>query len=195
MVWQEAWKGLGMHGNSSRAVLFKDVPVPAANLLGSPGDQTWYVFEVVAPYFLMAMAGTYLGIAQAALDVSIEHLRGRRYAHSGASLAQEPVLQHRIAEMWMEVQKAREFIFNAAYLGDSGSAKSLPHILACKAEAGDTAVRIANEALTLCGGWAYRENNLPARLLRDARASHVMAPTTDILKQWAGRALLGLPLL
>ena len=195
VAWQDEWRGMGMHGNSSRAVRFERVHVPADNLLGSEGDQTWYVFEVVAPYFLMAMAGTYLGIAQAAVDATIQHLKTRRYSHSGESLGDVPVLQHRLAEMWADVQKARGLIYGAARLGDLGDPQSLPHILVCKAEAGDAAVRVTNEALTLCGGAAYREDGLLSRLLRDARASHVMAPTTDLLKQWAGRALLGLPLL
>ena len=56
-------------------------------------------------------------------------------------------------------------------------------LLACKADAGDTAVQVTNEAMTLCGGIAYRDNSKLARMLRDARASHVMAPTTDILKR------------
>ncbi|SNS42458.1 Acyl-CoA dehydrogenase, C-terminal domain [Granulicella rosea] len=64
-----------------------------------------------------------------------------------------------------------------------------------KAVAGEAAVDVANEAMTLCGGRGYRENGKLARLLRDARASHVMAPTTNLLKLWAGKALLGLPLL
>ncbi len=54
---------------------------------------------------------------------------------------------------------------------------------------------MTNEAMTLCGGVAYRENSLLQRALRDARAAHVMSPTTDILRNWAGRSLLGLPLL
>jgi alkylation response protein AidB-like acyl-CoA dehydrogenase len=56
-------------------------------------------------------------------------------------------------------------------------------------------VQVTNEAMTLAGGIAYRENSRLARLLRDARASHVMSPTTDMLKTWTGRSLLGLPIL
>ena len=67
--------------------------------------------------------------------------------------------------------------------------------MACKADAADTAVYLTNEAMTLCGGMAYRENSRVAQLLRDARAGHVMAPTTDVLKVWLGRALLGMPIL
>jgi alkylation response protein AidB-like acyl-CoA dehydrogenase len=54
---------------------------------------------------------------------------------------------------------------------------------------------LANEAMTICGGSAYRENSRVSQMLRDARASHVMSPTTDLLKLWTGRSLLGLPLL
>jgi alkylation response protein AidB-like acyl-CoA dehydrogenase len=49
--------------------------------------------------------------------------------------------------------------------------------------------------MTLCGGMAFRDNSRVAQMLRDARAGHVMAPTTDLLKLWLGRSLLGVPLL
>ena len=193
--WLAPWDGFGMRGNSSRGMRLDDAPVPAANLLGEDGDQVWYVFEVVAPYFLMAMAGTYLGIAQAALDAADEHLRNRRYAHSGAALRDVEVLQARYAGMWIAVAKTRALIYEAAARGDAGDPHALPFILACKADAGDTAVELANDAMTICGGAAYRDNSRVAQILRDARASHVMSPTTDLLKLWTGRSLLGLPLL
>jgi len=172
-----------------------DVRVPAMRLLGREGDQTWYVYEVVAPYFLTAMAGTYLGVAQAALELTLQHLRERRYEHSGQSLANVEVLQHRVGQMWTQVEKSRLLLFHAARTGDLGQADALTAILASKADAATTAVDVVNEAMTLGGGMAYRENGLLARLLRDARASHVMSPTTDMLTLWTGRSALGLPLL
>ena len=195
LEWLVPWDGFGMRGNSSRGVTFTDAQVPAANLLGEDGDEVWYVFEVVAPYFLMAMAGTYLGVAQSALDAAGAQLRQRRYAHSGASLREVESLQTRYAEMWIAVEKTRALVFEAARRGDAGEADALPFILACKADAGDTAVHLANEAMTICGGAAYRDNSRVAQILRDARASHVMSPTTDLLKLWTGRSLLGMPLL
>ncbi|MFN2643992.1 MAG: acyl-CoA dehydrogenase family protein [Burkholderiales bacterium] len=195
LAWQAPWAGFGMRGNSSRAVELSDARVPRANLLGEEGDQVWYVFEVVAPYFLMAMAGTYLGIAVAAVQAVGEHLRTRRHATSGQALRHVELLQHRYADMWMETEKTRALIYAAGHLGDIGDPSALPYILSCKVQAAETAVRVTNEAMTLAGGIAYRENSLLARLLRDARAGHVMAPTTDMLKTWTGRALLGLPIL
>lgn len=195
LTWLAPWNGFGMRGNSSRGLRLAEAPVPVANLLGTEGDQVWYVFEVVAPYFLMAMAGTYLGIAQAAVDLAGEHLRHRRHSHSGGTLGELETMQTRYAAMWVALQKTRALVAEAAQRGDAGDPEALPFILACKADAGETAVALANDAMTICGGAAYRDNSRVAQLLRDARASHVMSPTTDMLRIWTGRALLGMPLL
>lgn len=195
ITWMDGWAGLGMRSNDSRTLRLEGVPIPAGNLLGEVGDQLWYVFEVVAPYFLMAMAGTYLGVAQAAVDEARLHVGTRRYAHSGELLGAAPVVSHRLGEMWLQLEATRRLVYAAAAGGDTGAPDALPAVLAAKAAAGDAAVHLANEAMTLCGGAAYRDNSRVARLLRDARASHVMAPTTDLLKTWVGRALLNMPLL
>lgn len=192
--WGPAWNGFGMRGNSSRSMTLDSARLSAQHLLGAEGDQVWYVFEVVAPFFLAAMAGTYVGIAQAALELTLQHLRARRFSHSGQSLADIEVLQHRVGQIWTAVEKTRLLVCHAAQLGDSASPEALTAILASKADAGNTAVLVCNEAMTLCGGMAYRENGVLARLLRDARASHVMSPTTDLLTTWTGRSALGLPL-
>lgn len=193
--WLDPWDGFGMRGNSSRGLRLTDTHVPAANLLGQEGDEVWYVFEVVAPYFLIAMAGTYLGVAQAACDETIRHLKSRTHATSGETLASLDNVQVSVAQMWARVQRTRIFIYQAAKMADAGEPGALPLLFTAKAEAADTAVWVTNEAMTLCGGIAYRENSKLSRLLRDARASHVMSPTTGLLRLWAGRSLLGQPLL
>ena len=195
LTWLDQWSGFGMRANDSRTMSLERVAIPAENLLGEVGDQLWYLFEVVTPYFLMAMAGTYLGAAQAAFDEAREHVGTRRYAHSGELLGAAPVVSHRLGEMWMQLEATRGLVYEAARRGDAGTDDALSAILACKAAASDAAVALANEAMTLGGGAAYRDNSRMARILRDARASHVMTPTTDILKTWLGRALLNLPLL
>lgn len=194
-VWGEPWKGFGMRGNAARSLKLDGARVNARNLLGAEGDQTWYMFEIVVPYFIMAMAGTYLGIAQAALDEAIGHVRTRRFAHSGEVLADAPLVQEKVARLWADVEKCRCFIYQAARLGDAGDVRALPAILSAKAEMDEIAVRLTNEAMSLGGGIEYRENGKMARLLRDARASQVMSPTTDLLRLWTGRTLLGLPIL
>jgi alkylation response protein AidB-like acyl-CoA dehydrogenase len=78
---------------------------------------------------------------------------------------------------------------------DGRDPRALPALFSAKAEAAVSAVEVANEAMTLMGGVAYRDSARIQRLLRDARAAHVMSPTTDMLRTWTGRALLGQALL
>lgn len=195
ITWGEPWLGFGMRGNCSRAMDLRAVPVPRADLLGREGDQTWYVFEIVTPNFLMAMAGTYLGVADAAVAVVRDHMRQRVYSHDGASVGQQVVPQHRLGQLWAELEKTRQFAYFAAAQADAGAEDSLPLLCSAKAEVAECVVRLTNEAMTLMGGTGYHASSRLGRLLRDARAAHVMSPTTDLLRTWTGRALLGQPLL
>jgi alkylation response protein AidB-like acyl-CoA dehydrogenase len=195
LSWQAPWDGWGMRGNSARSAALRDVAVPRADLLGSEGDEIWYIFHVVAPYFLMAMTGTYLGVAQAALDEAREHLGGRSYAHTGSPLAHQPVLQHRLGALWAQVQRTRSLARDAARMGDEGHPEALPALCSAKAEVAETVDRVTADAMTLLGGRGYAEGSRIHRHYRDARAAHVMAPTTDMLRTWTGRFVLGLPIL
>ena len=195
LEWRELWQGYGMRGNSSRAVVLNDVRVPKSNLLGAEGDQIWYVFEVVAPYFLIAMAGVYLGIARAALQLAVDHLRTRAHSHTGETLSEVPVLWHQIAEAWTEVEATRQLVRNAAREADAGAADAALALFASKARVAQTVTSVTETAMMLMGGRGYAENSRITQLHRDARAAHVMAPTTHLLQTWLGRSLLGLPLL
>lgn len=189
------WMGVGMRGNASRSIELDRVHVPREALLGEEGDQMWYVFKVVGPYFLLAMAGAYLGVATASLRLAIEHLSQRSYSHNASSPARSPVVQHKLGSLHAEIERTRRLVYHAATIGDSGSPDALPAIFAAKAEVGDCVVHVTNEVMTLLGGMGYRQAGRPERLLRDARAAHVMAPTTDLLRIWTGRMLLRHPLL
>jgi alkylation response protein AidB-like acyl-CoA dehydrogenase len=191
--WLAPWHGLGMRGNSSRGVRLSSTRIPAANLLGQTGDEIWYVFEVIAPYFLVAMSGTYLGIAQAALDIATGHLRDRHYTHTGEALAEMPLLQHQLADIWMRVERSRQLVYHAARLGDAGDPQAPQALMASKVDIAEMAVSVTNDAMTLTGGRSYEANGTLSQLLRDARAAHVMSPTTGLLRGWLGRSLLGLP--
>lgn len=193
--WGADWDGLGMRGNSSRTMELQGVRVPRSNLLGKEGDQIWYIFNVVLPYFMMAMAGTFLGVATTALDEARRHLIRRYHTHTGSNLAQTSVLQHRLGTLWAMLERTRRLTYHAAASFDAGGPDALIAVMAAKVEVADCVVSVVNEAMTLCGGIGYRNGSRLHRLLRDARAAHLMSPTTDILRVWIGRALLGQPLL
>jgi isovaleryl-CoA dehydrogenase len=193
LEWLQDWEGFGMRGNSSRGVRLERVGIPRENLLGSEGDQIWYVFEVVAPYFVIAMSGVYLGIAQAALDHAVAHLKTRSHEHTGETLSEVPVLAHQVADMWTSVQRTRQLVHHAARLGDEGAPETALVLFAAKADVAETVTAVTQQAMMLSGGRGYGKNSTIARLMRDAQASHVMAPTTQLLKTWLGRSLLDLP--
>lgn len=195
LKWGKEWKGIGMRGNSSRTVELDNIKLPREGLLGDEGDQIWYVFHVVGPYFITAMSGTYLGIAAAALEETRQHLMHRRHSHSGGTLSETSVLQHRVGCLWGALERARQLLYHAARAGDDTGSDALPLLCLAKAEVADSAVEIVNECLTLCGGIAYADGSKSAKHLRDVRAAHVMSPTTELLRIWAGRALLDLPIL
>ncbi len=193
--WGEKWDGLGMRGNSSRIMELKNVMIPRNNLLGKEGDQIWYIFNVVTPYFLIAMAGTFLGVASSALEVAKKHLTRRYHTHTGSSLAQANVLQHRLGTLWAMLERTRQLTYHAATSFDHGEPDAMVALMAAKVEVADCVVNLVNEVMTLTGGISYRNGSKLDRSLRDARAAHLMSPTTEILRVWIGRAVLGLALL
>ena len=193
--WGEPWNGLGMRGNASRSLNLHNVHVPRRDLLGKEGDQIWYIFNVVCPYFLVAMAGTYLGITASALEEVRRYLVKRHHTHIGLTLAHAPVLQHRLGQLWGMAEKTRRLIYYAASSFDADEPDALIALMSAKAEVAECVVDVVNEAMTMVGGIAYRDGSKLHRFLRDARAAHLMSPTTDILRIWIGRALLGQPLL
>lgn len=193
--WGEPWAGWGMRGNSAISMTLEDVELPASNLLGREGDEVWYVFHVIAPHFIAAMSGTYLGIAAAALDEALAHVGSRSHSHTASPLASNSILQHKLGELWGQVERTRALIHTATQKVDTGAPDALPAIFTAKAEVAECADEVCAAAMTLLGGRGYAGESRIQRLYRDARAAHVMAPTTELLRLWTARALLGVPLL
>lgn len=195
ITWGPPWDGLGLRGNSSRAMKLSGVRVERANLLGKEGDQNWYIFNVITPFFLIAIAATYLGVAESAFEEARRHLSRRHHTHTGASLGQNSVLQHRLGTLWSMLERTRRLIYSAAESFDAGDPDALTSVMASKVEVADCVVGMINEVMTLMGGIGYSEKSKLHRLMRDARAVHLMSPTSEILRLWMGRAVLGVPLL
>lgn len=89
---------------------------------------------------------------------------------------------------------------SAALLGDTlaamaaGRADTMLRVLELKAAAAESALEVTDLAMRVCGGAAFRKEAGIERLFRDARAANVMAPTSDVLYDFIGKAICGLPL-
>jgi isovaleryl-CoA dehydrogenase len=188
-----SWDGIGLAGNSSIVTVFEDVAVPESSRLGNPGDGQELVFQVVAPTFLAGLAAVNVGIAQAALDVSIEHAKTRRYA-SGQKLAEVPVIQSYLAAMAIATESARQLVLTAASAADGAEPEALPLLIEAKIGATEAAQKVTSTAMQVGGGLAYSRSLPLERHWRDARAGSVMAPTNEVLAEWLGKVLTGLSL-
>jgi alkylation response protein AidB-like acyl-CoA dehydrogenase len=189
-----SWDGLGMAGNSSVRMVLDNVAVPLANAIGGEGAGADLVFGVVAPTFLIGVAAVNVGIAQAALDAAIRHATTRTYPPDGKSLATIQAIQFYLAEMKIATDAARALVQRAAELADAADPGALPAVIEAKIAASDAVIAVTNQAMQVGGGQGYSRGMSLERHLRDARASAVMAPTTEVLKEWLGKILCGLPL-
>jgi isovaleryl-CoA dehydrogenase len=187
------WDGIGMAGNSSVSMVLAGVAVTTSDLLGKEGDGMDLVFTVVAPTFLVGLAAVNTGIAQAALDAAVAHAKGRTY-ENGSKLAEIPNIQSQLAEMSIQVESARQLVAEAARAASAGESTALPLVMQAKIAATEAAAGVSGRAMQVGGGIAYSRQLPIERHWRDARAGAVMAPTNEVLKEWLGKILAGLPL-
>jgi alkylation response protein AidB-like acyl-CoA dehydrogenase len=189
------FEGLGLAGNASAPLHFKQALIPRENRLGEEKTGFATMLEVVLPHFQIGCAAVSMGIASAALERTIEHVASRKYQHLNQSpLAQIPRVQFLVAEMTIELRSTRAYLYETVRKAMAGDADAMLDVLSVKAKAAEASLAIASRAMTLGGGAAFGRRGGMERLFRDAQASAVMAPATDVLKDFVGKAALGLPL-
>jgi alkylation response protein AidB-like acyl-CoA dehydrogenase len=189
-----AFDGLGMRGNASSPVAYRGVRVGAGRRLGEPGSGFGLMLSATLPWFVLCGAATCVGIASAAIEAGTEHISGARFQHLGSSLAEIPGVRARLAEAKIRHLQARALLYQVARQVERGAPEAQLGILALKAAAAEMAIDVTDEVMRACGGAAFSKHLGIERNFRDARASSVMAPTTDVMRDLIGRALTGLEL-
>ena len=186
--------GLGMRGNASSPVAYRGVSVESDRRLGAPGSGFGLMLSATLPWFVLCGAATSVGIAASAIDAGSAHISGARMEHLGSSLAAIPGVRARLAEAKIRYLQARALLYEVARQVEAGAPEAQLGILALKAAAAEMAIDVTDEMMRACGGAAFSKHLGIERSFRDARASSVMAPTTDVLRDFIGRALTGLDL-
>jgi len=187
--------GMGLRGNASSPVTAEGVTVPAESQLGTDGEGLEVALGLVLPWFLLLNASFSLGLMEAVVQTTIGHLTAARFEQADVNLAQQPVPRAALARMRMTADAARALRDDTLTALDTGRDDAQLRVLEVKAVAAETAIEVTEQAMRLCGGAAFRKEVGIERRFRDARAARVMAPTTDALEDFVGRALCGLPLL
>jgi alkylation response protein AidB-like acyl-CoA dehydrogenase len=185
--------GLGLRGNDSVPVAAEGATLPGSAMLGDDGQGLSIMLEVVLPIFNLLSAASSVGMMEAAVARTAAHAAGTKYEHSGAALAELPTVRAYIARMRVATDMARCLWLDTAAAIEEGRADAMLRVLESKAAAGEAAGEVLDLAMRVCGGAAFRREVGVERVFRDARAANVMAPTTDQLYDFLGKAVCGLP--
>jgi alkylation response protein AidB-like acyl-CoA dehydrogenase len=149
---------------------------------------------VVLPWFQVLNAAVSIGIADAAVQKTAAHAGKARYEHLNQTLADQPINRHHIARMRIQTDLAKALLLDTLDAIETSRPDTMLRVLEVKAAASEAVVAVTDLAMRVCGGAAFRKEVGVERNFRDARASTVMAPTTDALYDFVGKAVCGLPL-
>jgi isovaleryl-CoA dehydrogenase len=190
-----AFDGLGLRGNASAPMTADGLRVPRSAMLGADGGGLDLALAAVLPVFLICSAAMSAGLLRRIAAETAAHLQQTQLKHLGQSLAQQVQPRAQLARLHIEADRTWALIGDALTAVEQGRPDAQLLVLEVKAAAGEAAADAADLALRACGGAAFRKESVVERLFRDSRAARVMAPTTDALHDFIGRALCGLPLL
>ncbi|HLV57457.1 MAG TPA: acyl-CoA dehydrogenase family protein [Natronosporangium sp.] len=178
---------LGLRGQATAQLTLDAVEVPDSARLGEPGEGFAIAMAALAKGRMSLAAGC-VGIIQGCLDAALRYATQRR--QFGRPIASFQLVQELIADIAVEVEAARMLTWRAADLVDRGEPFDTAASIA-KLYASEAAVRAANSALQVFGGYGYVDEYPVGKYLRDARVTTVYEGTSQIQKLIIGRALTG----
>jgi alkylation response protein AidB-like acyl-CoA dehydrogenase len=189
------WDGLGMRANASAPMILEDCEVAPGLQLTDDGAGFKAMLEVVLPLFNLGTSAVALGLCRAAVAGTAAHLNGARFEHMGQTLGESlPTLRAQLATMQIDTDGLAARIDDLVDHLERPRDTTMLRVLESKAAAGDVAIAVTSAAMRVCGGAAFSKHLAIERLFRDAHAGAVMAPTGDVLREFIGKAILGIPL-
>lgn len=190
-----SWDGLGMRANASAPMELDDCEVPSNFQLTDDGAGFPAMLNVVLPLFNLGSAAVSLGLCRAAVAGTASHLKSAKFEHLGQSLGESlPTLRAQLAAIQIDTDGLSARIDDLIDHLEKPRETTMLRVLETKAAAGDVAISVTSAAMRICGGAAFSKHLSIERLFRDAHAGAVMAPTGDVLREFIGKSLLGMPL-
>jgi alkylation response protein AidB-like acyl-CoA dehydrogenase len=193
------WEALGVHGNHSGPLTYKDVPVARRDRLGAEGQGKDIIYHGVSPVYLIGLGAAWHGVARGALETATEYLTKTIHRDFDRRLADYQVLRQQLGEAKVLVESLRPWQEALARRLDALQAAGKPQgeillpLTEFKVHAAEVANRVSKIALDVSGGYGYKRGPLE-RSFRDARAAIGMGPSNNIAREWIGKTLVGLPL-
>jgi alkylation response protein AidB-like acyl-CoA dehydrogenase len=190
-----AWDGLGLRANASAPITLDNCAVAPEFQLTDDGAGFPAMLNVVLPLFNLGTASVALGLCRAAVAATASHLKTAKFEHLGQTLGESlPTLRAQLAAMQIDTDGLSARIDDLIEHLEKPRDTTMLRVLETKAAAGDVAISVTSTAMRICGGAAFSKHLSIERLFRDAHAGAVMAPTGDVLREFIGKSLLGIPL-
>jgi alkylation response protein AidB-like acyl-CoA dehydrogenase len=181
----EQYRKMGWHASDTRPLSFDDCRVPEENLLG-PRGAGFRQFLRILDIGRIGVAAMGVGLAQGALDEALAYARERRAF--GKPISKFQAIQGKLADMSTEIEATRLLVYKAAFEKDQGRDFSLTAAHA-KLKSGRLAVRVAEEAVQIHGGYGYIEEYPVCRFYRDAKILTIGEGTDEVQQMVIARAL------
>lgn len=188
----DGFDGLGLRGNDSAPVRARGAAIAPSRRLGEDGKGFDVMLGTVLPLFNVLTAAVAVGFMEAATSASASHAAASRFEHLASPLAELPTIRAYLARMRCKTDMARTLLFDTVAAIETGRDDATLRVLEAKACAGEAATEVLDLGMRVCGGAAFRRDLGVERIFRDARAGTIMAPTTDQLYDFIGKAICGL---
>lgn len=178
---------MGICASSTTELIFQNCKIPKDRLLGNIGEG-FKVAMATLDGGRIGIASQALGIAQGALDVTVEYMKARK--QFGKKLSQFQALQFEIADMATRIEASRLLVYKAADMKD----KKLPYgknAAMAKVYAAETAMYVTTKAVQLYGGYGYTKDYPVERMMRDAKITEIYEGTSEVQRMVISAAVLG----
>jgi alkylation response protein AidB-like acyl-CoA dehydrogenase len=185
---------LGMRASDTSEVIFSDCRVPAANLLGEEGEGFINSLQILDGGRI-SIASLALGMAQGAYEAAVKYAKQRK--QFGKSISEFQAIQFKLADMATEIEAARLLVWESAYRADRAlreggeKARFTRESAMAKLFAAEVAVRVANEAVQIFGGYGFVKDYPAEKYYRDVKLCTIGEGTSEIQRLVIARQLLG----
>jgi alkylation response protein AidB-like acyl-CoA dehydrogenase len=180
-------KKMGLKGSVTSELFFEECRIPAENLLGVE-NEGFKQFLTTLDAGRIAIAAMAVGLAQGALEKSIDYAKGR--VQFGRPIAQFQAIQWMIADMTTEIEAARLMVHRAAWLKAQGERFTKEAAMA-KLFATEVSERACHKAIQIHGGYGYMREYAVERMYRDQRLCSIGEGTNEIQRLVIARQVLG----
>lgn len=176
---------LGLHSSNTTELVLENVRVPKENILGKQGEG-FKQFLITLDGGRIGIGAMAVGIAQAAYDKAMQYAKQR--TAFGNTLSHFQAIQHKLSDMAMQIELARNMVYKAAWLKENGRRFTKEAAMA-KLYASEVAMSITHQAIQIHGGYGYMREYQVERFFRDARLLEIGEGTSEILRNVIAREI------